>query len=626
LDQLTSTLDGYFTKSNQNNNRRSMEVNLNNYNGLATTACPTCGTANWSNLDIVNGSVVGATVGNVVPLARNFLYVTKDQILQVGWNNKWQGNGWSLMDDVAYSRATRDEHDYETQAQYIGGVTDTATFFLPGRSQFTLQNGYTNPAQVLIGPTIYGAGYSRFPHVVDELRAFRLEGSHEAGWWFNDVIVGANYDDRTKTKHQPETSLNTIGNTFDQISSNFLLPPANLSFSGTPGSLAWNVPGVLATYYQPIQPSSNGGFLVAKNWEVFERTATAFVKANLKQELTQNIGLRGNIGFQFIHTDQSSSSTYFNEVTQTPSPVHAGKSFNDILPAVNLVFTLPAEQVLRFSAAREMARPRMDQLNAGHDFNIAQSTGIPTDTVGNPKLDPWRANALDFSYEKYFESKAYLSAAVFYKKLVTYIYSQTVDENFAQNLVGLPPPATGQHGYVDQGQLTIPLNGNGGRLDGIELTASAPGEMLAPWLKGFGANVSVSETESSIRITGQVSGLPTTSNIPLPGLSKTVASAMLYYERYGFAFRVASRYRSNYIGEITDFAGDRALEYVRHELITDLQTSYELQSGPARGLMFLVQINNLTNTPFIDYSADLTRTRDYETFGRDIFFGANYKF
>ena len=34
-------------------------------------------TANFSNLDIVGNSLIGATVGNVVPLARNFLYVTK---------------------------------------------------------------------------------------------------------------------------------------------------------------------------------------------------------------------------------------------------------------------------------------------------------------------------------------------------------------------------------------------------------------------------------------------------------------------------------------------------------------------------------------------------------------------
>jgi iron complex outermembrane receptor protein len=61
-------------------------------------------------------------------------------------------------------------------------------------------------------------------------------------------------------------------------------------------------------------------------------------------------------------------------------------------------------------------------------------------------------------------------------------------------------------------------------------------------------------------------------------------------------------------------------------MITDFQTSYEFQDGPAKGLMVLFQVNNLTNAPFIDYSAVTTRLRDYETFGRDFFFGANYKF
>ena len=74
-------------------------------------------------------------------------------------------------------RATRDEHDYETQAQYQDKTVDTATFYLPESSQptFKLQNPYNNPAQVLVGPTIYGAGYSRFPHVIDELKSVRIE-------------------------------------------------------------------------------------------------------------------------------------------------------------------------------------------------------------------------------------------------------------------------------------------------------------------------------------------------------------------------------------------------------------------------------------------------------------------
>ena len=628
----TSTLDVYWTSELQNNNRRSLEVNLGNYNGYPNATCPACtGTANFSNLDVVNNALVGATVSNVVPLARNFLYLTSDQIFQAGWNNKWKGAAWNLMTDLAYSRATRDEHDYETQGQYIGGVTDTITYFLPNGSQptFTAQNNYSDPSQVLVGPTIYGGGYSRFPHVVDELKSFRLEGTRQAGGWFSDVTLGANYDDRSKDKTQPETGLNTVGGTFDQIGSQYLLSPANLSFSGTPSSLAWNVPGVLAAYFDPVVPGYPNepgyGYLTGKFWDVFEKLTTLYIRGDLNHPLSADVTLRGNIGLQVIHTQQSSTSFSYNEATQSSDPIEGGKSYNDILPAMNLVFELPAQQLLRFSAAREMARPRMDQMTAGQDFSVATTTGVPSNTAGNPLLDPWRADALDLSYEKYFENKAYLSAAVFYKDLKTYIYDQTFLTDLSGLVAQLPPPGAGQHPYLDQGYLTVPLNGQGGRLDGIELTASAPGELLAPWLSGFGANASVSLTDSSITVPGQVAG-ENAANITLPGLSKTVASAMLYYEKSGFAARIASRYRSDYIGEITDYAGDRALEYVRHELITDFQTSYEFQKGPAKGLMILFQVNNMTNTPFIDYSGNVTQTRDYETFGRDFFFGLNYKF
>lgn len=658
-DAYTSTLDMYWTAAAENNNRRSLEVNLGNYNGYpCNTATPNGCTANFSNLQIEGNSLVGATVGNVVPLARNFLYVTKDQIAQVGWNNKWKVSDWSVMADLAWSRAVRDEHDYETQGQYIGGVTDTITYFLPGSSQptFTAMNAYTDPSKVLVGPTIYGGGYSRFPHVTDELKAFRLEGGHTAGGWFSDVITGLNYDDRSKDKKQPETGLSTL-NGFVQIGPQYLLSPANLGFSGTPSPLAWNVPAVLANYFQPIvpgDPSRPGyGYLTGKFWDVFEKISTLYLKGNLNHPLSADVTLRGNIGLQVVHTQQSSTAALYNETIGGSVPVEGGKSYNDVLPAMNLVFELPAQQLLRFSAAREVARPRMDQMTAGQDNNVAPggssnsgpnglpgypatapATGFPfvaSSTRGNPDLDPWRADAFDLSYEKYFENKAYLSAAVFYKDLKSYIYNLNVTGADLSAFASQVPASVTTVGGVNAGVFplgyeTIPLNGKGGRLDGFELTASAPGELLADWLSGFGASATLSETDSSIKVQGQVSGGPASTNIPLPGLSKTVASATLYYENHGFAARVASRYRSNYIGEITDFAGDRALEYVRHELITDFQTSYELQSGPAKGLMILLQVNNLTNTPFIDYYQIEAQTRDYETFGRDFFFGLNYKF
>ena len=654
LDKFTSTLDLYYTKADSNNDRRSVEVNLGNYNGYPNATCAACtNTAAYSNETYSNGSLIGATVGNVVPLARNFSYLTRDQIFSAGWNNLWKDDSWSVMTDFAFSRASRDEKDYETQGQYIGGVTDTITYLLPPSSQptFRLGNAYDDPANILVGPTIYGGGYSRFPHVTDKLQSYKIEGSHALGWWFSDAVVGVNFDNRTKDKVQPETGLNTV-NGFISVDPSLLLSPSNLGFSGTADGLAWNVPGVLSRYFQPIVPTIDQGFLVGKTWEVFEKVTTGYIKGDLHHEFSPDLTLRGNIGLQLVHTNQSSSSYLFNPAfTGTPQgdliPFSLGKSYNDVLPALNLIFVLPNQLDVRFSLAKEIARARMDQLAASDEFSTdtTKFPAQPTATKGNPLLDPWRAKAVDLGIDKYFDNKAYVSAALFYKKLDTYIYNQTIQNyDFSREVgtlpVGVPTSPAGStatcplnqaNGAGIQtvcvgtaGPVTVPLNGNGGRLDGVELSVSLPGEMFTHYLDGFGIQASYSYTDSSITIPGTVSGI-SESNIPLPGLSKNVWQVTGYFERWGFSARIATRYRGNYIGEITDFSGSRALEYVRHEQITDAQVGYELQSGPAKGLSVLLQLNNLTNTPFIDYSGSPQNVRDYETFGRDFFFGFNYK-
>jgi iron complex outermembrane receptor protein len=615
-ESFVSTFDMYYTNRTWEDNRRSIEVPLGDYPNET----------NYSNL-VTGGenSLIGATVSNLVPLARNFLYITKDQIFATGWNNKWASGDWTVVSDIGYSRATRDEHDYETQAGYPGGVTDTGSFYIPsdGAPTLALNNNYTDPTKVLVGPTIYGAGYSRFPHVVDELKSIRLDVSHPAGGWFSSVQGGLNFDDRTKNKRQPEANLNATANCPCEISSQDLLGPTNLGFSGTPSSLSWNVPAVLHDYFQPIMPSTNASYLVGKTWEVSEKLTTAYFMGKLDHDLSASVNLRGNIGLQVVHTDQSSDS---NAWVTGPVPISGGATYNDVLPSANFVFSFPYSQKLRLGLARELVRPRMDQLDVSYDYSFSTTAPFtPSATGGNPQLSPWRANALDLSYEKYFENKAIISAAVFYKKLSTYIYNITTDNfDFTQQNASASPlnPCCKEQAT---GLFTSPQNGSGGRVDGIELAFSVPGELFADALTGFGVSGSISQTESSIAIQGdQVAGLAT-SNIALPGLSKTVWQATVYYERGGFSARLATTYRSNYIGEITDFAGDRALEYVRHEQISAFQTGYDIEEGPMKGFGVVFQIDNLTNTPFIDYAAVESRVRDYETYGRVYFLGAKYK-
>ncbi|HEV7357336.1 MAG TPA: TonB-dependent receptor [Steroidobacteraceae bacterium] len=619
---FTSTIDAYYTTRTWADDRRSIESNLGNFPN----------TTNYSNL-VTGGdnTLIGATVANLVPLARNFLYTTKDRIFASGWNNKWTPGDWTLAADIGYSRATRDEHDYETQGTYQGGVTDTGTFFIPESSSpsFVLNNGYTDPSKVLVGPTIYGAGYSRFPHVVDELKSVRLDAAYTLSGWFSAVQGGLNFDDRTKNKIQPEANLNANANCPCQIASQYLLAPTNLSFSGTPSALAWNVPAVLANYFQPIQPSTTLSFLVGKSWEVTEKLSTAYIMAKIDHELSADVSLRGNVGVQVVHTQQSSDSNAF---ITAAVPIHDGTNYNDVLPSLNLVFGFPAGQKLRVGVARELVRARMDQLDVSYDYSFATGGSFtPSATGGNARLAPWRADAFDVSYEKYFENRAIISVAGFYKKLKSYIYDIQNPFDFTTQNAAASPLNPCIIGGVSQpcpeqaiGTMTTPQNGTGGRVDGVELAFSVPGELFWDALEGFGASGSVSQTASSIAIPGQVAG-SAAQNITLPGLSKTVWQATVYYERAGFSARLATTYRSNYVGEITDFAGDRALEYVRHEQISAFQTGYDFQQGPLRGFGVVFQIDNLTNTPFIDYAAVTSRVRDYETYGRVFFLGARYK-
>jgi outer membrane receptor protein involved in Fe transport len=100
----------------------------------------------------------------------------------------------------------------------------------------------------------------------------------------------------------------------------------------------------------------------------------------------------------------------------------------------------------------------------------------------------------------------------------------------------------------------------------------------------------------------------------------------LYYENYGFAARIATRYRSEYIGEVTNFANDRALRYVDADQITDLQVSYLFSEGTLEGLQLLFQVNNLTNEPYIAYSQNKARMLDYQEYGTQYLLGANYSF
>ncbi len=616
--QFTSVIDAYYSKFSREETARGIETNIGGYNGGLNP--PT----NNTSTTIRNGSLLGATVTGVFPLVRAIYNQRDDELSAIGWNNEYRTGDWILEADLSYSKAEREEINLETQAHYFDAngqpVLDTVTYDMSSGFP-TVRYGldYSNVARLAIGPTIYGAGYGKVPMVKDTLKSYKLAGSRGFNSWLDNVEFGFNWADRTKNKRQPEAGLSTNG--YRAINDQIRVDNVNLGFSGAGSAVSWDVPTALATYYNPFVPSEDAfAYLIQKTWTVDEEIATYFTQANIVTQLG-DVKVRGNIGFQIKDVDQSSTSKYFDNTAPAGQQVKvrtAGKTYTDVLPSMNFSFDLGNQHIVRVAAARQVARPRLDQLKSAFEFSVGSSDGRPSGSGGNPELDPWEADAFDISYEKYFgENKGYFAIAGFYKDLKTYIYDQTNGNyDFSEFTTGVPNVTT------NFGNFSQPLNGNGGSLRGLEVSLSVPLNMLTEALDGFGVVASLSKNDSAITVNNTNLG----SGITLPGLSKTVSNLTLYYERNGFSARISRRERSDFVGEITAFGNDRSLRFVRGEAVVDAQIGYDFQSESLKGLGLVLQVYNLNNAKYSTYEDNKAQVVEYQKYGRTFLFGANYKF
>ena len=631
----TSTLDAFYTKAKEYDTANQLEIHLGGYNGdydpLYLTNVVVGG----------NGSFESGVAHNVYPLVRGMYNHREDSIEALGWNNEFTFGEVRVVADVSWSKAERDELNLENNLQLLPAPQlDSVTLNFAGGSfpHFTPGLDYSDFNKLYLSNTIYGSGYGKTPHVADELKGFKLAATFpvpEGFSWFSDFDVGVNYADRSKNKTQAEGNINLGAQGITSIAADLQYAPANLGFAGAGYIPAWNVPGAVGRY-MVFNPTTTESYLIPKQWTVDEEITTTFLRANISTQIG-SIPVRGNVGIQAQHVDQSSRSNYWdssqgagNEVI----PINAGKKYLDFLPSLNLAFELPAENTVRFALARQVARPRVDELRASLEFGMDTSQGKPGASGGNPHLRPWVANAIDLSWEKYFGNKAYVAAAVFYKDLKTYIYTEKRDGyDFTSQVEEWLKVPTNQAQLQAPAQMTgfhtAPFNGNGGSLRGAELTASLPLDLFTDALRGFGVVASASFNDSDISILPDPATTSSVGSdlIMLPGLSRRVYNFTAYYENNGFEARLNQRKRSDFIGEIGNFNGARTLRYVKGENVLDAQIGYSFGSGTMfKGLGLFLQASNLTNSKYETYAGTKDRPLETVEWGRTYQVGVNYKF
>ena len=617
---------------------------------------------------VVNDRVQSGTFTNVpFVVVENYNNDRNADILSVGWNTGFDiTDNWSLNADLSYSKVERDDLRVESTAG-MGRVGD-ADFPSPLETiSFTTEgNGITHLTPTLdysdydtvqlTDPGVWGGGPRRsgfvgHPEIEDEIKAIRLSANRKLDGFLSDVGFGANYAERVKSKQNWQSILYLPGDiSHAVVPEQYRTGIADSSFFGSPhGIIGYDALGMYRSgFWQPIDaiddPNANINDRMAdvtNTWEVTEKLTTAFVKLGIDTQIG-SLPLTGNIGVQSVTVDQSSDIGYTSG-TLVPgttdlnqSVVTAGAKYTDVLPSLNLALELPYDMKLRFGAAITVARPRMDDLAGGASYSVVADNATPDEVDGNvyywkrtgggnPELEPWKANTFDLSLEKYFSNQAYISLAVYYKDLTTYIVNESTITSFEGVLLpdqaSLDDPTAYTEADANRlGISTIRVNGSGGYIRGVEFTASLPFSLLTPALDGFGIFLSGAKNDSEILINDV--------HTAVPGLSEEVFNTTLYFEKWGFSARVSNRYRGDFIGEVPAFDSSLTLNNVKAESLLDAQVGYEFREGALNGLGLSLTGTNLTDEPFVlsnvgDPPYDLVK---YQKYGPVYSFAVTYRF
>lgn len=636
-----STVDVYYSKFNtREKNNLFQTFNFGRFGGLMSNLTQTGpgGILNSgvfstaSRLGVFNG---GNTTGDVNSSVLRTQVNTRDDTLSAfGWNNEFKLGDWTAVGDLSASRATR--HDVRLEAYSRIGVADTIGFNFPPNGDafpsFNLSQSYTNPATLRLVEQFGRLGYSQRPDIKDDLKSVRLDAKRGLDWGiFNAFDAGVNFSKRDKSRDWNEDTYRLATPTTQiQLASDLLTANAPANYAGIPGFLGFDLAAAMNRYgtFAPLIDGNTFG----RRWAVHEKISNAFVKMGIDAHLG-SLPLRGNLGVQVVNADQKSDG--FDQSTRANGtifavPVTRGATYQHVLPSLNLVAEVANDTYARFGAARSVARPRMDEMrafnSAGLNRTIDQVTGAPIFTWsgsgGNPSLKPWVSDGLDISLEKYFAKGSYVSLAGFSKRLKTYIYNQVTTIDYTGY-----PNATGNVPSTNFGTFTRPENGTGGVVEGVELTVSLEGKLFTPWLDGFGVSASGSDTHSSIRRSGPND--TTQINGALAGLSGRATNLTLYYEKSGFSARVSERQRSPFTAEITGLFGFRSFVTYQSDTVVDTQLGYNFESGALKGLGVLLQINNATDAATRTFSrignVGTSRPEEYNTYGRQVLLGINYK-
>ena len=335
------------------------------------------------------------------------------------------------------------------------------------------------------------------------ISAVKMGGKYRDHHVENRRIVGA-----IDTGHPLWQELQATG--LDQVSAG--LTPILNERTSTAGSLrryAWTDAQRIETVIDPLYRQGLMRYAddTGAYYQIDEKIAAFYTRFDLDWNRWS-----GNAGLRRVITEQTI------QVFSDQQRVQLQNDYRDYLPSVNLSYRLLPDLILRGAAAKVMARPSFQNLSP----NLAIDPTSGSGSMGNPYLEPYRANQYDFGFEWYFAEASLLSATFFQKRISTFVYPETQHETVGDRAL-----------YV-----TRPRNTPGADIGGVEL------QWQHDFANGFGVLSNYTYTDAT------VPSPEAGREVNLPGNSQDQLNASIYYEGERLSARLSYNYRSRSFGEL----------------------------------------------------------------------------
>ncbi|GAB3018183.1 TonB-dependent receptor [Bowmanella dokdonensis] len=257
--------------------------------------------------------------------------------------------------------------------------------------------------------------------------------------------------------------------------------------------------------------------------EIQEDNLAAYVMAKYKGD-----NIRGNFGLRYASTD-ATSVFYVDGQRQTEEA-----DYSEFLPSFNLAMNLTDDLVLRFAAARVMARPQYIDMYVNPDIR-GTNDDLPNNQFwikGNVGLEPFVSNQFDVGLEWYFNESSLLSAAIFKKDVKNFV-SFTEYSASAGEIPFELPDYEAEFGWTVQEK----ANGKDATIEGLEL------QYQQDYGNGFGSIVNYTYTETDT----DEDTFPADGNGVLSDSSRHSYNITGYYENDQFQIRLAYNWRDQYM-------------------------------------------------------------------------------